>query len=174
MNDSSRRTSESTDTRPWNRSLSFPFILIPAPILLVAWMTGCHNLPGDAVATTEQVLFDLDVRDSGTLEFRQSGNQLEASFVVEEGTVLLPGGQSFSGTGRVEQFSIAGMKLYKFDFPGQVLAEGPCGQEAVTYRLALVRRQENAKLSGSLSIYCGVDPQGEQPVQLLKITGRAD
>ena len=133
---------------------------------------GCHRNSGEATGVTGHVVFDLEIRDSGTLDFQQTGDLLEGTLSVEQGYVLLPGGTPFSGTGRVERFPMTGVYLYTFHFPGPNLTEGPCFPEPVSYELTLIRRDDNSRLTGSLAVYCSEENLGEPPMRIMKISGR--
>jgi len=154
-------------TRRCIRSI-ITFLILP---LLTAGIS-CHGNPGNAAEETVHVVFDLEIRDSGTLDFQQTGDLLDGTFSVEQGDVLLPGGQPYSGTGTIERFPLAGMILYTLHFPGTVPTEGPCFPEPVSYAITLIKRGDNSRLVGSLSVYCGEDHLGEPPIRLMKISGR--
>ena len=140
-------------------------------LLLFTAGTGCHQSSGNAAEEAGHVVFDLEIRDSGTLDFRQTGDRLEGTLSVEQGYVLLPGGTPFSGTGRVERSPMTGVDLYTFHFPGPTLTEGPCFPEPVSYELTLIRRDANSRLTGSLAVYCSEENLGEPPMRIMKISG---
>ena len=141
-------------------------------LLLFTAGIGCHQSSGNAADETGHVVFDLEIRDSGTLDFRQTGDLLEGTLSVAQGYVLLPGGTPFSGTGRVERSPMTGVDLYTFHFPGPTLTEGPCFPEPVSYELTLIRRDDNSRLTGSLAVYCSEENLGEPPMRIMKISGR--
>ncbi len=141
-------------------------------LLLFTAGTGCHQSSGNVADEAGHVVFDLEIRDSGTLDFQQTGDLLEGILSVKQGYVLLPGGTPFSGAGSVERFPMTGVVIYTLHFPGPTLTEGPCFPEPVSYDLTLIQRDGNSRLTGSLAVYCSEENLGKPPMRIMKISGR--
>jgi hypothetical protein len=138
---------------------------------------GDGELPGDDVVPPEAPVlgyrldFKFEYIDKGTLIFwRQPDGRLNGSIAVAKGGDLLPGGTTFDGAGRVEDFSESGYRMVAMKFAGPATS-GRCGSLPISYSLTLTYREPNGFLTGGLAAYCGENTFFGTPIQIFRLEG---
>ena len=130
---------------------------IPKTVVLLALACAC-NASNEADADEKlSLVLDLEIRDSASMQLTRTGEELDVSLALSKGFGVVADGARVAGKGRLERFPEADVALYtaRFSLPPQ--ADGPCGEQPVSLALALHRRGDGPRLSGSLTPYCGTD-----------------
>lgn len=131
-----------------------PAIILGAALLAA----GCNSQPDvtrSPSATTSATLDEDIVYSADVKLVVRSDDTLDATLSLAHGYGVAPDGTALTGNGRVERFPETDLLLYtaRFDVPAQ--SGGPCGDKPVSLALSLHRRGPNARVSGSVTPYCG-------------------
>lgn len=128
-------------------------LLLSALGLLAACGKNAETVKKPALTGT----LDLEIVDSADVHLSLHGADLTATLTPDKGYGVMPAGQPLTGKGHVESFPEANATLYTARFSAPADASGPCGKEPVSLALALHRDEDNDRVQGSLTPYCGQD-----------------
>ncbi len=106
----------------------------------------------------------LSVASDGALKATLSFDEAGAGDVLDIATPL-------AMEGRLEAFAENQSELYAAKASLPAFAKGPCGAEPMSLALALHRREQNARVGGSLAIYCGQGRFSGVPAKILRLSG---
>lgn len=113
----------------------------------------------------------VDIRDQAAVEITGNDPQkLMISVTLTKGFGVAPEGQKLQAEGRAELFPEARMTLYTARFAANTVSDGRCGGEPISLALSLHQR-ETARVSGSLSAYCGAGVYTGEPTKILRLSG---
>ena len=142
-----------------NRALGFS-------VLLGLCVSGCNAGSSEAPPDgTLALSLDVDIRDHADLRIERRGEALDVSVKVSNGWSVLPADTTIRGAGRLERFPEADVRLYTARFALAPVNGGPCGTQPVSLALALQRRGDEPRYSGSLTPYCGKDRWAGTPAR---------
>ncbi len=121
-------------------------------------LAGCGKNP-EAVRPAPDLTgtLDLEITDSAQVHLALHGDDLDATVTPASGYGVMPAGKPLTGKGHVERFPEANATLYTARFSAPADASGPCKDKPVSLALALHRDEDNARVQGSLTPYCGKD-----------------
>lgn len=127
----------------------------------LALLCGCGKNPEtvktEKPATPMSGKLDLEVTDSAKVDLFVRGDDLTLTITPDTGYGVMPAGEALTGRGHVEHFPEANATLYTARFSVPADTSGPCGNKPVSLALALHRDEDNARVQGSLTPYCGED-----------------
>jgi hypothetical protein len=139
--------------------------------ILLAFL-GCAEESGEApVAGPLQGNLALEIRDQAELKIEGQGQKRRISIQCSKGFGFAPEGQMLSAEGLAEAFPEAKMTLFTARFEPVSLPGSRCGAEPVSLALSLHKRDEAARVSGSLAVYCGAGVYSGEPIRILRISG---
>jgi hypothetical protein len=122
-----------------------------------AALAACGKNPETVHQPVLTATLDLEIVDSAEVHLSLHGDDLTATLTPDKGYGVMPAGKPLEGQGHVEHFPEANATLYTARFSAPADASGPCGNKPVSLALALHRDEDNARVQGSLTPYCGRD-----------------
>ena len=131
-------------------------------------LAGCEADDPPAKTPVDETLtlgLDVDIRNHADVRLVRRGDVLDVGLTLDASFGILPEGNELSGKGRVERFPEADLRLYTARFALAPASSGPCGSEPMSLALALQRRGEDSRFSGSLTAYCGKDTWAGVPAR---------
>lgn len=150
-------------------------------VLALPLVTGaCHDGTAGARQTTQAALagtLSVELRDHVRIELSARDDAdhqgaFDATLHFDAGAYgLWDGPLDLSGVVRVEPFPEAEATLYVAELSAPAKADGPCGARPISLALSLLRRGEEARISGALTAYCGADTWTGKPARLLRLSG---
>ena len=158
-----------------NFGRSLPLTLLLALALAPACSDSKTATPDMAapLAPAFRGTLDLDIRDRASLALLPTG---ATTFDVEltlmsGGSAVIASGEKLLAKGRIDPFPEARTTLYSARFSLPPIASGPCAGKPVSVALSLVRREDNDRVAGGLSAYCGEGTFSGTPIRVLRLSG---
>ncbi len=126
-------------------------------LLALTALSGCGKNPETVHKPSASGTLDLEITDSAKVGLSIHGDDLTATVTPNKGYGVMPAGKTLSGKGHVEHFPEADATLYTARFSAPADSSGPCKDKPVSLALALHRDEDNDRVQGSLTPYCGKD-----------------
>ena len=148
------------------------------PILLASMLAACSGNGNNSMMPPPapyQGTLDVDIRNKVdvTLQPGADGTSFTVSLSFKDGSFLLfDQAQPLKATGRIEPFPEASIVLYTAHFSSAAIPAGPCGMQPISLALALSRRDNNDRIGGALTAYCGADTWYGVPARVLRLMGK--
>lgn len=138
--------------------------------ILASLTSACSSDRAPQPAGPEHSQGDLsvEVRGAARIRLEQQGTDLAVTLTLDRVAAadLVPTTE-LKARGTIERFPEAALRLYAATIP--IGPTPACANKPTTLALALTRRLENARVSGSLAAYCEGTPT---PLRILRLAGR--
>lgn len=126
-------------------------------LVALAALAACGKKPVTVQKPSLSGKLDLEITDSAQVDLFIHGDELTAAVTPDKGYGVMPANKTLNGKGHVDHFPEANATLYTARFSAPADASGPCKDKPVSLALALHRDEDNARVQGSLTPYCGKD-----------------
>ena len=138
-------------------------------ITIASVLAGCHDSGDSAWRGT----LDVDIRDSVDATLVPHGaTDLDATLAfTTSGFDLFDHASPLRLPVHIEAFPEAGLTLYVGTLSLPPFAGGRCADQPVSLALALSRKEQNDRVQGSLTAYCGESTYSGVPARVLRIVG---
>jgi hypothetical protein len=132
---------------------------------------GC--VPGQSF-THFRLPFELDYRNTGTLSFSMTCDDLQGTLLLDTDHEFLQANVSYPGTGKRYDFPESGNVLYAFEVPVPGTDFAACPGKPLTLSLSLSSKAGSKRLSGAGAIYCGSGTATSKPLRVLRLSGQLE
>jgi len=160
------------------QSAVFAWCASVASIASIA-LVGCSNdetPPVDAGSNVVAGTLAVDIRQTVDVALTPGGESgastFDAVLAFGDGDFQYFDAQTtFHATVTAETFPEAQATMYAATFSAPARASSPCADQPLSLALSLVRRGNNARVGGGLTVYCGEGKTSGVPARVFRLTG---